>query len=113
MGGHEAFAYIRYEFIFLLLVLIGLFVNVVFLKGKVSINWVSSICISLICIVVSTLSFLTVSILNDELNLSGEIKDTATFIAIIALAIINSIISYKDRTNLINQPNGKSLGLKK
>jgi hypothetical protein len=99
---YEAFSYIRYESIFLLLVLIGLFVNAVFLKRKTLINWFATVSISLICVVVATLSFIIVAILNDELNLSGDLKDTFLFIGIIVLAIVNSIISYKGKTSSID-----------
>ncbi|MBM7714220.1 putative membrane protein [Bacillus thermophilus] len=100
---YEFFNYIRYESIFLLLVLIGLFVNAVFFKRKTIINWFATVSISFICVVVGTLSFIMGSILIDELNLSSDLKDTFIFMGIIVLAIVNSLISYKSKTNSIDK----------
>ncbi|OZU89078.1 hypothetical protein CIL03_08665 [Virgibacillus indicus] len=93
MEYEVVFTYIRYEILFVLVVLIGLTLNIVFLKERF-INWLATIVISIICVVCSGFSVLTMAVLIDELDLSGESKDMYIFIAIIVLAITNSIISY-------------------
>ncbi|ALC83147.1 MULTISPECIES: hypothetical protein [Bacillus] len=95
MLSHEAFNYVRYEFVFFIIILIALFINIVFLKKKLDlINWFTVISISFICIVVSVLNLIMLGYASDELNLRMA-ECTYMFIAVVILAVINSAISYK------------------
>lgn len=91
---YEAFDYVKYEFFFLLIVSLGLFINVTFIKKSVLNNWVAVISISFICVVISALNLYMLGVSADELNIGVEYINSIMFITILFLAIINSIISY-------------------
>ncbi|MFC0270490.1 hypothetical protein ACFFIX_03330 [Metabacillus herbersteinensis] len=98
MLSYEAFNYITYVFNFFTIILVTLFIVIVFLKKYVKlITWFTVVSISFICIVVSALNLIFLGYAADEMNLQST-ECFYMFIAIIGLSAINSIISYRNRS---------------
>ncbi|MBW8349397.1 hypothetical protein K0H71_08070 [Bacillus sp. IITD106] len=90
----EAFNFVKYEFVFLTVISIGIFICVIFFKKFF--NTFSVYVISFICTIISMLNLILLGYAADELN-TVDITNTYLFIAVIVFSIINSIFAYRNR----------------
>ncbi|MED3927975.1 hypothetical protein ABEU98_30660 [Priestia megaterium] len=96
MLSFEAFNYIKYVFIFFIIILVGLFFIINFSKYNSLTNLFSVCFISMICIVVSIFNMIFLGYAADELNYTRSYPSDM-FIIIVILSIINFIFSYRKK----------------
>ena len=95
MLSYEAFNFIKYIYIFFIIILVAMFILTSTLRKYAKfINWFTVVSISVICLVVSVLLLIFIGFAADEMNFH-DVQLNNIFIAIIIFSIMNLIISYK------------------